>query len=111
MTPQQQAHALITYFEKTYEDKYHRKPKVNRVADKWGFLDILQDLDSKRVQQLIDFYFMTGGTHTIKNFMFNYDSLLEGLEEKEQDVAARRKLRQETKRRMEQSGNARSEGN
>lgn len=114
-TPQQQAHALITYFETQYKDRFKKAPRVNRHADKWGFTDVLQDLPESRLRDLIDFYLTTTSSngHSLKWFFYNYDKLNEALEEKERDAELRRKLRQQSKQRVkeytEKYGNSRRE--
>lgn len=99
-TPQQQARAVLTYFENAYKQKYGKNPRLNRVTDKWGIMDILKALPKDRLQQLIDFYFLTSGNHSLQRFMYNYDTLLESLQEKEADDELRRKLRAESKQRV-----------
>jgi hypothetical protein len=114
VTPQQQAHALVSYFESSYQAKYRRKPKINRYADKWGFVDMLKDVPYERAKQVIDFYFLTAANHSLSNFFYNYSNLIESLEEKEADVEKRRRLRAESKKRVmeyERRSNERSEVN
>lgn len=101
-SPQQQAHALVTYFINSYKDKYGREPKVNRYQAKWGFTDILADNDPARVRHLIDFYFRTNANHTVTHLMSRYDELLVSMDAQVADEERRRKLRSQTRKRVEE---------
>lgn len=87
---------LISYYEKLYKETHHRRPQINRVADKWGFMDMLKDLTPERVKEVLDFYFLTQNAHTLQFFLYHYDTLLRSLESKESDVENRRKLREQS---------------
>lgn len=103
-TPKQQSHALVTYFIKKYEERYNIKPKVNRYVVRWGFEDVLADMDYAEAQSLIDYYFETLSTnnHELQWFFYNYDKLAVAKDRRDEDRAALERIRQDSKRRTEE---------
>lgn len=109
-------HALTTYYLNGYQGKYGQKPVVNRNKARWGFDSVLEDLKPAAVMKLIDFYFSTSSTtrHSLEWFFYNYDKLIEKKAEYDRDEADRKKLREESRLRVEEwrqsrRGNTRGE--
>ncbi len=97
-------HALITYYEKSYNDKYGKVPNVNRYAARWGFDSVLQSMNSVQAKELLDYYFTTPATrkHDLDWFFYHYHELVESMLKAKDDAAHRRKLMEESKLRAEQ---------
>lgn len=103
---------LTTYYLETYEAKYGFKPVVNRHKARWGMDNVLEDLKPAQVMVLLDYYLETtsNSRHSLEWFFYNYDKLIEKREQYEKDEADRKRLREESKKRVEewrqkQSGN------
>lgn len=97
-------HALTSYYILGYRTKYGRAPVVNRNKARWGFDAILYDLNVVEVKSLLDYYFDAVSTHghSIDWFFNNYDKLIETREIAEKDEADRARLREESKKRVEE---------
>lgn len=100
----QQCHALTSYYEKKYREKYNTDPNVNRVTARWNFDSILSgSLTTAQVKELLDYYFTTPPTrrHDLDWFFYNYDKIVKSYADAKQDREARRKLMEESRLRAE----------
>jgi len=96
-----QAYALISLFEKCFQEKYSRKPQINRFREKWGFQDMIADLGYEGSREVVEYYFRTGKQgHPVAFLLQNYDKVFQFMEEKKRDEAERAKLRRETEKRV-----------
>jgi hypothetical protein len=96
-----QAYALISLFEKVFQEKYSRKPQINRFREKWGFQDMIADLGYDDARETIQYYFRTGKQgHPVSFLLQNYDKVFQFMEEKKRDEAERAALRRETEKRV-----------
>lgn len=104
MASAKQAHALVSYFVKEYEKKYHRPPVVNRYGARWGFDAILMSMNDAEAVSLIDYYFTTASSkeHSIEWFFNNYEKLLETKKKTDEDREHLARLREASKRRTEE---------
>lgn len=101
-----QAYGLISLFEKHFNEKYKRKPQINRFREKWGFQDMITDLGYDDAQEVVKYYFRTGKQgHPVSFLLQNYDKVFQYMEERKRDDAERAALRAETKKRAEESEN------
>ena len=98
MATAKQCHTLTTYYVQKFEAKYGAKPTVNRVAARWNFNTLLEDLTAKEVLQLIDYYFQTqsGRRHDLDWFFYNYDKLVKGMHDSAKDAEHRKRLMDES---------------
>lgn len=96
-------HAMTSYFEKKYNEKYGRVPNANRYAARWGFDAILQSMNSDDAKALVDYYLTTPGTrkHDLDWFFYNYEKVLDAMLRSKDDAAHRQKLMEESKLRAE----------
>lgn len=100
-TTAQQGNALVTLYIQCFENKYARKPLVNRYRVKWGFLDMISDLDYGQAQETIKYYFKTSKYgHPIEFLLSNYEKIFETMEEVREDEKNREKLRRQTEQRV-----------
>ena len=104
MATAKDCHALTSYYEKLYKEKYGRAPNVNRITARWNFDSILGSMSSAHARELIDYYFTTPPTrlHDIVWFFNNYEKLVRAMSEAQIDAEHRRKLMEESKKRAEQ---------
>jgi hypothetical protein len=93
--------ALMTQFIKLYEQKYGIKPRFNRYTEKWGFEYFLEDCGAS-AQDLLDYYFTLNRSHTVQDFLRNYQDLSEWMTEDAADEEYRRQLREATKKKVEE---------
>ncbi len=100
MNRNQQAQALITLYVNQYERVYGHKPTINRYRIKWGMIDVIESVGYEKARVLLEYYFTCTATHTPENFMYTFDNLEAMLLESRADEERRRRLREETRRRM-----------
>lgn len=97
------AYALIDFYVLNYKSKFNREPQINRFRNKYGFQDMINDIgfdDSKKVIEL----YISGSRndYSVNDLLYSYDKLHRIVLEREQDEIDRAKLREETKRRVEE---------
>lgn len=104
MATAKQAHTLTSYFINAYKERYGTNPVVNRNISRWNFDTMLEDMDSKEIKDLIDYYFETVSQngHSIKWFFYNYDDLIVGKAIRDKDNDNRKKLLEATRKRTEE---------
>jgi uncharacterized protein YdiU (UPF0061 family) len=104
MATPKQAHALVSYFSKKYEERYGVKPVINRYSARWGFDSILMDMTADETKALIDYYLETVSvnSHNLEWFFYNYDKLLNSKRKRDEDVAEQAVIREATKQRTEE---------
>ena len=100
-TESQQAHALISAYEKRFADKYNYKPIMNRFKYRWGFDSMIKDLGYTRAEDVIEFYFRTERIgHPVDYLLYNYEKLNEIKTASDLDDDERCKIRAATKLRV-----------
>ena len=104
MVTAKDCHTLISYYLRSYEDLYGRKPTINRNTARWSVQNMLEDMSMVEFKELVDFYMTTRGIHghSLSWFFNNYDKLIESKSERDADVENRKKLMEETRRRTEE---------
>lgn len=96
-------YALIDLYVKLYNKKYNKKPIINRHREKWAMGDVIESVGYDRARELLEYYFKTGNPgHPLTWFFYNFDRLDEMLSRLEHDAAWRERIRQITKKRMEE---------
>lgn len=100
----QQGNALVTLYIQCFEDKYSRKPLVNRHRVKWGFQDMISDLNYNSARDVIEYYFKTSGQsgHPIDFLLYNYEKIFQVMEEIKKDQKNREELRKQTEQRVKE---------
>lgn len=101
-TDVQMANALLTTYQKFYLDKYGLKPTINRYRDKWGMLDVMQELQFDGTLEAMEYFFRLPMEHTLQQFYSNYDKIVAAKERKAKDDLHRKHLLEKTKRLMEE---------
>lgn len=99
-----QVHTLVSYYLKTYNARYNAAPRdFNRFRDKWGFSGMIEDFGMDRAKAIIDYYFGTSRpNHPTNYLLYNYEKLNSDMLEREADEINRKKLREESKKRVEE---------
>lgn len=100
----QQTHSLITYFLRGYVEKYESQPRdFNRFRDQWGFQSMIEQYGLDRSRKIVDYYFETRRPgHPVNYLLYNYERLHAIMVDKERDAENRRKLREESQKRVEE---------
>jgi hypothetical protein len=110
-TVAKQANENINLFIKLYTDKYGQPPTFNRHRLKWAFQDMVKDLGNGEAKRVIEYYFETKKIgHPVDQLLYRYDKLYNILTELDNDVENRAKIRELTKRKVEERKNANSGG-
>lgn len=99
-----ECHALTSYFKKQYKAKYGKEPVLNRNIAKVQFGNMLMDYSSEELRKLIDFYLSThsGNNHKINDLFYGYDKMVEAMRQHDEDAVMQERLRDETRRRVEE---------
>ena len=107
-TTKSESNALLTLFIKCYEERYGSKPIVNRYRERWGFQDMIDSVGYATSEEIIKFYFSVPATsHTCKHLFYNFDDMQRNMYARDRDRIDRQILREQTKRRMEESRDSR----
>ena len=107
VTPATKVKRAALLFDK-YVDIFEAKypgvdSKVNKFRDKWGFLDMLEDVGNLRSVEIIEYYFSTPRRgHPIQYLLYNYDKINLIMRELADDVVKREELRLSTEQRVKE---------
>jgi hypothetical protein len=96
-------HALITLYVSLFEERYGKKPTLNRFKEKWAMQDLIDSVGYSRAQDLIEYYFtLSKYGHPLNWFFYNFDKLDRLWKDIEDDKAHRDMLRSKTKTMVEE---------
>jgi hypothetical protein len=97
-----QPYALLSLYEKLYSEKYSKVARLNKFKEKWAMQDVIESVGYDRARELLEYYFrVTKQGHPIQWFFYNFDRLDDMLIQSEEDMQRRRKLREATKKMVE----------
>jgi len=97
-----QPYALLSLYEKLYSDKYQKTARLNKFKEKWAMQDVIESVGYDRARVLLEYYFrVTKQGHPLQWFFYNFDRLDDMLLQSEEDMQRRRKLREATKKMVE----------
>lgn len=100
-----QPYTLLSLYEKLYSEKYNRSPRLNKYKEKWAMQDVIESIGYERSRELIEYYFkVTKHGHPLQWFLYNFDRLDDMLLQSEEDEKRRRKMREATKKMVEEQG-------
>ena len=102
MANEKQPYVLIGLYESLYQERYGKKPRVNKFREKWAMQDVIDSVGFERAKELVVYYFKTSKSgHPLNFFFYNFDKIDYLKSEIEKDITKRRILREETKRMVE----------
>ena len=102
MANEKQPYVLIGLYENLYQERYGKKPRVNKFREKWAMQDVIDSVGFERAKELVVYYFKTSKSgHPLNFFFYNFDKIDYLKAEIEKDITKRRVLREETKRMVE----------
>lgn len=98
-----QPYALLSLYESLYSEKYSKKPKLNKFKEKWAMADVVESVGYERARELLEYYFKVSKQgHPLQWFFYNFDRLDDMLMQSEEDALRRKKMREATKRMVEE---------
>jgi len=98
-----QPYALLSLYERLYSEKYSKVARLNKFKEKWAMQDVIESVGYDRARELLEYYFrVTKQGHPIQWFFYNFDRLDDMLIQSEEDARRRQKLREATKKMVEE---------
>jgi hypothetical protein len=97
-----QAHSLISEYQRLYQHKFGEKPIMNRNKLKYLLVDILRDLSTAQVKELMAYYIEIEAQPSLLSFCYDYAELYEMKARNERDADERKRLMRETERRTKE---------
>ena len=102
-TSNQEPHALITLYVSLFEERYGKKPTLNRFREKWAMQDLIDSVGYSRAKGLIEYYFtLSKYGHPLNWFFYNFDKIDKMWKDVEDDKVHRDMLRSNTKAMVEE---------
>ena len=86
-----------------YEQKYGKRPRINKYKEKWAMQDVLDSIGFESAKDVLNYYFRTGKSgHPLNFFYNNFDRLEDMMMQINKDVANRARLLEQTKKLVEE---------
>lgn len=102
MANEQEPYILIGLYESLYNEKYGKKPRINKFREKWAMKDVIDSVGYERAKDLLIYYFKTNKQgHPLNFFFYNFDRIDQLKIEIEKDKINRIALREATKKMVE----------
>lgn len=99
-----QPYALLSLYEKLYIERYNKASRLNKFKEKWAMQDVIESVGYDRARELLEYYFrVTKQGHPIQWFFYNFDRLDDMLLQSQEDQLRRKKMREATKKMVEES--------
>ena len=98
-------YSLFSLYETLYAQKYSKKPRINKYKEKWAMGDVIDSIGFDRAKELLEYYFkVTKQGHPLQWFFYNFDRLDAMLIQSQADEIKRKKMREATKKMVEERG-------
>ena len=95
------AYGLLEHYRSLYVAKYGVAPQVNKYRDKWGAIDVCDDVGLVKAKALLEYYFRTQTYgHPLPTFFANYDVLATEKARQDEDKARIKQIMKETEKRV-----------
>jgi len=103
MAANREPYILLTIYMALYEQKYGKKPRINKYKEKWAMQDVIDSIGFDQAKDVLNYYFRTGKNgHPLNFFYNNFDRLEDMMIQINEDVANRARLLEQTKRLVEE---------
>ena len=103
MAANKEPYILLTIYMALYEQKYGKKPRINKYKEKWAMQDVLDSIEFEQAKDVLNYYFRTGKNgHPLNFFYNNFDRLEDMMIQINKDVANRARLLEQTKKLVEE---------
>lgn len=98
------AYQLVSLYLSLYKEKYNKAIVVNKHKEKWAMADVVDSVGFARAKELLVYYFQTSrSNHPLQWFFYNFERLDAVLTAKAEDIERRNKMREVTKRMVEEN--------
>ena len=102
MASEKEPYVLIGLYESLYNERYGKRPKLNKFREKWAMQDVIDSVGFDISKELLVYYFKTSKSgHPISFFFFNFDKIDYLKTEMQKDAENRRLLLLATKKLVE----------
>jgi hypothetical protein len=103
MATSKEPYILLTIYSALYEQKYGKKPRLNKYKEKWAMQDVLDSIGFDQAKDVLNYYFRTGKPgHPLNFFYNNFDRLEDMMIQINKDVANRARLLEQTRKLVEE---------
>jgi hypothetical protein len=103
MATNKEPYILLTIYMALYEQKYGKRPRINKYKEKWAMQDVLDSIGFESAKDVLNYYFRTGKSgHPLNFFYNNFDRLEDMMMQINKDVANRARLLEQTKKLVEE---------
>lgn len=93
------AYILLSYYEKLYNEKYGKKPFLNKYKEKWSALSVVEDYGLDNSKKIVEYYFrLAKEGHPLQWLIVNFDVVHKGYNASIEDERIRAERRAETAR-------------
>ena len=100
-----QPYTLLSLYEMLYSEKYSKKPTINKYKEKCAMTDVIDSIGYDRSKELLEYYFrVKKHGHPLQWFFYNFDRLDAMLIQSQADEIKRKKMREATKKMVEERG-------
>lgn len=104
MSTRKGAYSMLDDYQNLFEEKYGRRPTINRYRDMWGMKDLIEHVGLREARKILRYYFSTAKAgHPLDFFYNNYDKLIQSMELQAKDAERRKKLLKDTERLVRES--------
>jgi hypothetical protein len=98
------AYSLVSLYLSLYKEKYNKIIVINKHKEKWAMSDVVDSVGFDRAKELLIYFFKTSRTsHQLQWFLYNFERLDASLNAAAQDEEKRKKMREMTKRMVEEN--------
>lgn len=88
------------HWEEKSKGKLVKELELNAVRDKYNMVAIIEDIGTRQLWELIDYYFENYNNPELTWFVYNYERILKDKQWVEEDQRKIAELRRETNRRV-----------
>jgi hypothetical protein len=103
MATNKEPYILLTIYMALYEQKYGKKPRLNKYKEKWAMQDVLDSIGFDKAKDVLNYYFRTGKVgHPLNFFYNNFDRLEDMMVQIDKDIVNRARLLEQTRKLVEE---------
>lgn len=103
MATNKEPYILLTIYMALYEQKYGKKPRINKYKEKWAMQDVLDSIGFDKAKDVLNYYFRTGKVgHPLNFFYNNFDRLEDMMVQIDKDIVNRARLLEQTRKLVEE---------
>lgn len=98
------AYQLVSLYLSLYKTKYNKNVVINKHKEKWAMADVIDSVGFDKAKDLLVYYFQTSKSgHPLQWFLYNFERLDVLLNAKRDDEEKRSKMRELTKKMVEEN--------